>query len=138
MAHLSSRFLVTLAAGGHTLRMQTLTGAGIGGDAMESRPPGAEYPRQQGGEKTLNPITVGVDYDPTVHTDQVLADLRAVAHVENAATVGRKRLDANRNPAGKGTTWIGVITAINDPESDTNAQNDKATLTITVQPSSVT
>jgi hypothetical protein len=138
MAQLSSRFLVTLTVAGRSIgRFQTHTGAGIGGDAMSTRPPGAEFPRQQGGEKTLNPITIGRDYDPAIDTDEILAFLRANAHVENAATVGRKRLDANRNPAGKGSTWIGVITAVNDPESDTNAQNDKAQLTIVIQPSSV-
>lgn len=138
MAHLSSRFLVTLTVAGRNCgRFQTLTGAGVGGDAMMSRPPGAEFERAQGGEKTLSPITIGRDYDPDVDTDDLISFLRSQAHVENAATVGRKRLDANRNPAGKGTTWVGVITAVNDPESDTNAQNDKPTLTITIQPSGV-
>lgn len=133
---LQSRFLTTLVVAGRPVgTFQTFTGGGVGGEAAPSRVPGAEFSRQPAGEKELRPITISRDFDPAVDTDELLAFVRQQVMVEDAATVSRKPLDKNRAPFGKGRTWVGLITDVNEPESDVNTTNSKAVLQITIQPS---
>lgn len=136
MSHLQSRYLVTLTVGGVTRTFMAFSGGNVRSEATTSRPPGREYPRAIGGEKTLEPVTIAVDYDPAVYDENYVTLLRRNVGVEDAATVGRRKLDANRNPFGK-ETYVGMISDVNVPESDTNTDNEKAVLEITVQPSGV-
>jgi hypothetical protein len=131
---LQSRYLAVLAVGGRTFRFQTCTGGDDTTESVSSRPPGAKYPRKSGGEPDLSPITVGRDYDVTVDDDMV-AHLRKFIGIEDAATIQRQALDANRNPFGAKRTWTGVITAVNEPDSDTNTTSDKAQVTVEIDPS---
>lgn len=138
MPQLSSRFLVTYTLAGRQIgQFQTFDGGGVGGDAMVDRVPGGEYPRAMGGEKTLDPITITRTYDRVRDNAALLRFLRDNTHEDDQAVVALWTLDQHRNPYEKIGTWTGVQTAVNNPTTDTNNQNDKATLSITMQPSSV-
>lgn len=138
MPQLSSRFLVTYTLAGRQIgKFQTFDGGGVGGDALIDRPPGAEYPRAFGGEKTLEPITITRSFDRKRETAELMGFLRAHTHEDDQAVVALWYLDENRNPYEKLGTWTGVQTSANNPTVDTNSQNDKTPLSITMQPSSV-
>lgn len=134
---LQSRFLATLVVRGRAMgAFQGFEGGDVTGESVTSRPPLAEYPRKVGGEKNLEPITLTVDYDPTVHNKAYLSWLRQHVMVENAATVGRVPADDQRNPMiSEGTNWIGIITSVSEPTSDNNETTAKAQLTVIVDPS---
>lgn len=136
MPHAQSRWLTTLFVAGRNIgTFMTFEGGHVTGESMPSRVPGAEFPRKGGGEKDLAPITIGRDYDPNIDTDELVAFLQNYVGAEDAAIVGRRPLDKDRNPYGTGRKWTGTITAIREPESDTNTTNDKAVLTIEIDPS---
>lgn len=130
---LQSRWLTTVSVGGRARQFQTFTGGNVTSEAVTTMPPTAEFPRASGGEKQLAPITVGVDYDSSIDDDQI-AHFEKYVRKEDAVTVQRQRLDDDRNPAGRKTTWTGLITAVNQPDSDRNSTSDKSTWTVEIQP----
>lgn len=135
---LQSRWLATLNVGGRSFgAFMTFAGGHVTAEAVSSRPPAAEFARKGGSEKEIAEITIGRDYDITVDTDEAMAYLRRWVRIEDAVTVNRRPLDKDRNPYGKGRTWTGVLTAVNEPESDTNSTADKAQLTLTIEPANV-
>jgi hypothetical protein len=137
MPQLPSRFYTTLTVAGRNIgAFQTFSGGNVTATAVTDRPPGAEYPRAYGGEKEISEITIGRTFDRDRDSDELIAFLRS--HMdENEATVSRKPMDANRNPFGKGRTWTCAITAVNEPDSDSNDTSGKPTLSIQLQPSGV-
>ncbi|HTE59678.1 MAG TPA: hypothetical protein VK631_04960, partial [Solirubrobacteraceae bacterium] len=112
-------------------------GGNVVGESVSDRSPGQEYPSASGGDKTLEPITIGRRVKLERDNDDFYARLHRHASVEDAIIINRKPLGSDNNPVGKGRTWTGTITNVNEPDSDTNSENEPAVVEITMQPSGV-
>lgn len=141
MGQLQSRYLVTarsLGTGGRDLgRWQTCSGGNVTSESVPDRAPGDEYPSASGGEKTIEPVTIGRNKKLAVDTDALITHLRALVGRDDSIIVTRKPLDSNRNPFGTGTTWTGTLSDVNDGDSDTNQGGEHSTLELTMQPSRI-
>lgn len=139
MPQLQSRYLTTLSVAGRDIGVfQTHSGGHVTGESVADRSPGQEYPAASGGEKTIAPITTSRRVKLERDTDELIAFLQRHVSVENAAVYNRRPLDSNRNPVGSGRTWTCTITAVNEPDSDSNSENEPAVLEIELQPGGVT
>lgn len=135
---LQSSFLNSARVGTRNLPApQTWDGGDIEGESTPDRSPGQRFPSAVPGEDTITPVTLTWMYDPTVWTDAIVAELRNQRRVENAVTATQKAKDANGAAFGKGSTYVGTMTAFRLPQNDSNS-SDRAVVTLEFQPTSVT
>lgn len=139
MPQLQSRYLTTVIAGGRNLGpFSTFSGGEVQADSVPDRTPGAEYPEQSGGEKTISDVVVTRRIKLGRDTPDLRRYLRGLVGVTNAMVVGQKELDSNGNPVGSGDTYTGTLTSMTPTESDVNSTNEPSMLSLTVAPSNVT
>lgn len=134
---LQSGFLTTVRVGSRTLPpAYTWSGGEVTNEAVADRAPGQQFPSAVPGLKTLTSVTVGWTFDPAIWTDAVIADLFSQVDKENTVSASRKPKDANGAVFGKGRTFVGTLTAVREPDTDSNAA-ERAVIELEFQPSSV-
>jgi hypothetical protein len=135
MSQTQSQYIVSVIAAGRPIGTFTsFSGGGVTGETVPDRGPLDEFPTQSGGEKTLAEITVGRRVDPSRDTDELGDYLDSLVMVTDAITIQRKQV-VNRNPFGKGSTWVGTLTAVNPTDSDNNSASEATNLELVVSPS---
>jgi hypothetical protein len=135
MPQTQSNYITSVIIGGRDVGWFTsFSGGGVSGETVPDRAPGQEYPTQSGGDKTLDPITLGRAVDPARDTDELEDFFASMVQSTDQVTIQRKKL-INKVPFGKGTTWIGTLTAVNPTDSDNNSASERTNFEIVVAPS---
>lgn len=141
MAQLQSRYYATARSLGTGARdlgtFQTFSGGKVVSESVEDRGPGEEFPEASGGEKTIEPVTIGRNIKRTVDNAALFAHLRALVGRDNGLIVTLWNLDENRNPYEKVGTWTGTLTSGPGPDTDSNSKAEHSRLELTMQPSKV-
>lgn len=107
---------------------QEYKGGRISSDSAETRAPGATYPKQIPGPKTIERITLTRDYDET-RDGPAYDRLEALAGGETLFIIGKVIRDGAGNPTSV-KTRVGILLEVMGPEGDTDGGTNKSKLEV--------
>lgn len=131
MEILQSNINGTLSAGTESFGgWNTYKGGRVTVANTTSKKPGAKYSHIVLGGKTIEAVTLTVDYDPLVH-GPMEDRLEELAGGTTVFTVGKVERDGSGNIL-RVKTRVGYLLEVGGSEGDTNSDTDKATLEVVI------
>lgn len=115
----------------------TFSGGQVAAESAPDKAPGQKFPSKGAGDPDISDITVSRRVQRGRDTAELRRWLRNRISIEKAFTVAQKELDSDGNAIDDGDTYECTLLAVNPPETDINAGNEYATLTLVFAASNV-